>query len=497
MSAAASGWLMTILDPRPLSVSLVQVASTLPLFLWAIPAGALADIVDRRKLLLVGELSIMAASIPLAILVARHLVTPVSLLLITFAVSSAAAIIAPAWQAVVPQLVPRSELPAAISANTVSINVSRAVGPGLSGALVHLIGIAAPFWIDAFSNAGVIGGLLWWHPPARAQAELPPEPFASALRTGLRHARFNAPLGATLIRTTAFMLFASAYWGLLPLIARDQIGGGPALYGTILGAIGAAAVAASLALPWATSKLGADRLLAAATLGTAIAMVLFGIAHTAAVALLAALAAGACWMVAVSSLNVSAQVALPDWVRGRGLAVFVTVLFGAMSLGSSLWGEVAALEGLPAALILAASGALLATALTWRWKLQTGSGLDLSPSMHWPTPITTRKIEGDRGPVLVMIEYRIDAHHRAAFLHALARYSRERRRDGAYDWRLFEDPATDGKFVETFLTDSWLEHLRQHARVTRADRLLEEAVRRFQVGEGPKTTHLIAVQPED
>lgn len=497
MSAAASGWLMTSLDPHPLSVSLVQVASSLPLFLWAIPGGALADLLDRRKFLIAGELTIMAASIPLAVLVSWHLVTPKNLLLITFAVSSGFAVIAPAWQAVVTQLVPRAELAAAISANTVSINVSRALGPAISGVLVHVLSIAAPFWFDAFSNIGVIGALLVWHPASRDQVKLPPESFGSAVRTGLRHARFNAPLAATLIRTAAFMVFASAYWALLPILTRTQIGGGPALYGILLGAIGAAAVATSLMLPGATSMLGAGRLLALATIGTAIAMVLFGLAHSAALALVAAVVAGACWIAAVSSLNVSAQVALPEWVRGRGLAVFVTVLFGAMSLGSSLWGEVAALEGLPAAHFLAAAGALVAAALTWRWKLQTGSGLDLSPSMHWPAPITTRQIEGDRGPVLVTIEYRIDTHHRAAFLHALARYARERRRDGAYRWQVFEDPAEEGKFVETFLTDSWLEHLHQHARVTRADRLLEQAVRRFQVGEGPKTTHLVAVRPDD
>lgn len=497
MSAAASGWLMTTLDPRPLSVALVQVAASLPLFLWAIPAGALADIVDRKMFLIAGETAIMAASIPLAILVTWRLITPVELLIIIFVVGSASAVVAPAWQAVVTQLVPSPELPAAISANTVSINLSRAVGPALSGVFVRLLGIASPFWADTASSAAVIGSLFWWRPPARSRAALPAEQFGSALRTGLRHTRFNPQLKATLIRTTAFMLFASAYWGLLPLVARTQIGGGAALYGALLGAIGAAAVVTGLALPWATSKLGADRLLGIATLGTAIAMVLFGLARTASVATVAALIAGAGWMAAVSSLNVSAQVALPEWVRGRGLAVFVTVLFGAFTLGSGLWGEVAALVGLSAAHFLAAAGALVAAALTWKWKLQTGEGLDLSPSMHWPAPITTRKVAGDRGPVLVTVEYRIDPNHRSAFLRALARYSHERQRDGAFEWHVFEDPAVEGKFVETFMTDSWLEHLHQHARVTRADRLLEEAVQRYQIGEAPKTTHLVAAQPDD
>jgi len=208
------------------------------------------------------------------------------------------------------------------------------------------------------------------------------------------------------------------------------------------------------------------------------------------------LLAGASWITSLSSLNVSAQVALPEWVRGRGLAVFVTVFFGSMSLGSVVWGEVGSLAGLSPALFVASAGALLAIPLTWRWKLQTGAGVDFSPSMHWPTPITTHEVEQDRGPVLVAIEYRIDPKNRAPFLRALGRYARERRRDGAYEWGLFEDPSEEGRFVETFLTDSWLEHLRLHQRVTRADKMLEQIVWRFMIdGKPPKTTHLIGVRP--
>ena len=200
------------------------------------------------------------------------------------------------------------------------------------------------------------------------------------------------------------------------------------------------------------------------------------------------------WIVALSTLNVSAQVALPEWVRGRGLAIYVTVMFGALTLGSAIWGEVAAIAGLPAALLLAAAGAIAAIPLSWRWKLQTGANVDFSPSMHWAAPVTTRAIEQDRGPVLVTVEYQIDPNNRERFLEVLGRYARERRRDGAYDWRLFEDPAKDGRFIEMFLTDSWLEHLRLHERVTKADRVLEQAVSCFQIGNGPKTTHLVAVQ---
>jgi predicted MFS family arabinose efflux permease len=418
-------------------------------------------------------------------------------LLFSFIVTVGSAITAPGWQAVVPQLVPKSDLPAAVAANSVGINVSRAVGPAIGGIIVGAFGIAAPFWLNAFSNVGVIAALVRWRPPRKSGTPLPPEPFGNAVRTGLRHARYNSHLSATLIRTIGFFVFASAYWALLPLVARNQIAGGPALYGILLGAIGASAVGGAFLLRWLRATLGADWLLSVATLATAVATGLFAVAHDSATAVAASLIAGASWIAAVSSLNVSAQVALPEWVRGRGLAVYVTVMFGALTIGSAIWGELAAVAGLPAALLLAAVGAIIAIPLTWRWKLQTGAMVDLSPSMHWPAPITTHAIEPDRGPVLVTIEYHIDPKNREPFLHALGRSARERHRDGAYDWGIFEDPAKDGRFIETFLTDSWLEHLRQHERVTKADRMLEQVVRRFQIGDGPKTTHLIGAQARE
>lgn len=495
MYNVASGWLMTSLDPDPFIVSMVQVANSLPMFLFAIPAGALADIVDRRRLLIFGESAILITSTAFAALVWLHLITPVSLLVFSFIVTVGSAITAPGWQAVVPELVSKPDLPAAVAANSVGINVSRAVGPAIGGFLVGAIGIAAPFWVNAFSNLGVIVALVRWRLPKEGGTHLPPERFGNAMRTGLRHARYNPNLSATLLRATAFFVFASAYWALLPLVARSQIAGGPALYGILLGAIGASAVGGAFLLRWLRGKLGADRLLAIATLASAVATGLFALAHDSATAVAASLIAGASWIAAVSSLNVSAQMALPEWVRGRGLAVYVTVMFGALTIGSAIWGELAALIGVTAALLIAAVGAIIAIPLTRAWKLQAGALDDLSPSMHWPAPITTGAIEPDRGPVLVTVEYHIDPKNREPFLHALARSARERRRDGAYDWGIFEDPGKEGRFIETFLTDSWLDHLRQHQRVTKADRIVEQVVRRFQVGEGPKTTHLIGAQP--
>ena len=481
---------MTDLSIDPLMVSLVQVASGLPMFLLALPAGALADIVDKRRLLILSEISITVVAAIFATLVGLDRITPASLLLFTFLLGAGAAMVAPSWQSVVPQLIPRKEeLPAAVALNSVGVNISRAIGPALGGLLTAGVGVSAPFWINAFSNLGTIGALFWWRSAKRAGGRLPTERLANAIRTGGRYARHNPALRKTLIRTIGFFVFASAYWALLPLVARTQIGGGPTLYGVLLGAIGGGAIFGALVLPKLTAKLGRDRLVAAATIGTAIALCLFAMAREPWTALAACLLAGFCWIAAVSSLNVSAQFSLPEWVRGRGLAIYVTVFSGAMTVGSALWGQLASMLGLQLAHFAAAACALLTIPLMRNWNLQS-DGIDLAPSLHWPVPVVSREIEDVAGPVLVTVQYDVPPENRQAFLIALEQMSAERRRDGAYAWGVFEDTAAHGRFLETFLVDSWLEHLRQHERVTETDRKLEERLRGLVLGE-PTVTQLV------
>jgi predicted MFS family arabinose efflux permease len=496
MYNAAAGWLITTLTADPLVVSLVQVATSVPMFLFALPAGALADILDKRRLLITVEVALMGVSTVIAALVSFELVNPTVLLFFTFLLGAAAALTAPAWQAIVPGLVPRQNLGPAVAANSVGVNISRAIGPALGGLIIAALGIAMPFWLNALSNIGIIAALLWWRSPPRPAHRLPAERFLGAMRAGFRHARHNPHLHATLIRAVAFFLFASAYWALLPLVARNRIAGGPGLYGFMLGTIGAGAITGAFILPWLRSKLGPDRVVAAGTIGTAIALMLFGLAREPIAGLTASVLAGLSWIWVLASFNVSAQVALPDWVRGRGLAMFVTVFFGAISLGSALWGQLAGLLGLPEAHLIAAAGALVMIPLTWRWKLQTGAGVDLTPSMHWPAPVIDRDIEADRGPVLVTVEYLIRPESRDAFLGALEKLGEERRRDGAYAWGVFEDSAKEGRFLETFLVESWLEHLRQHERVTNADRAVQSEAYSHHVEGSPMVRHYVAATPD-
>ena len=494
MYNAASGWLMTSLNAHPLIVSLVQVASSLPLFLFGLPAGALADMVDKRRFILTLEILTTAFSALFALLVTLHVVTPSVLLLFIFLVGILGALETPAWQAIVPQLVPKPALSSASAANSVGVNISRVIGPALAGMVILALGIAAPFWLDAVSNLGVIAVIFWWRPPAKPAQALPAERLLNAIRTGVRYARNNGNLRATLVQAAGFFLFASAYWALLPVLARGQLHGGPTLYGVLLGAIGAGAVAGAFLLPRLRARSGASGMVVLGELGTAFALILFGLAQQPLTAVLAALIAGISWIAVLATLNVSAQLALPEWVRGRGLAVYVTVFFGTMSLGSAVWGLIADRIGLPPAHFIAGAGVVLAIWLTRRWKLQTGPEADLAPSMHWPEPLLAGPVEDDAGPVLVTVEYHVAAEKRDAFLGAMRRVARERKRDGAYSWGLYEDTAHADRVVETFLVDSWLEHRRQHQRVTNADRVVEEHVRKL-VREEPRVTHYIAAPP--
>jgi predicted MFS family arabinose efflux permease len=496
MYTAAAGWLMTSLTTDPWMVSLVQVASNLPVLLFAFPAGALSDVVDKRKFLLVAEIATTVLSMLLAVLVWRGLVGPQTLLLFLFVIGIAGALTAPPWQAVVPDLVPREHLAPALALNSAGVNVSRALGSALSGVLIAGFGIAAPFWANGLSNAGVIGALAWWRPSQRPAGHLPNERLYAAMRTGYRHAANNPRLRSTLVRAAAFFVFASAYWALLPLVAREQIAGGPELYGLLLGVIGAGAIVGATQLRRVRALIGIDRTVLAGSLGTVLAMALYALARTPAFALAASFVGGASWVMVLASLNLSAQLALPDWVRGRGLAIYVTVFFGAMTLGSALWGQIAGWLGLANALWTASIGLLVAIPATWGWKLQHGKAMDLTPSLHWPAPSALLNPGPDDAPVMVTVEYHLADDNRRAFLSAMDHLSHERKRDGAYAWAIYRDSEHAGRYLETFYVESWTEHLRQHQRVTKADRELQEAIRRLTHGD-PNVTHYILASSAD
>jgi MFS family permease len=485
-------WLMTTLAPTPLVVALMQTAETAPTFLLALPAGALADIVDRRRLLLFSQAWMLVAAVALAASTLAGVVTPAVLLLLTFALGLGAAMNAPAWQAIVPELVPRGELAAAVSLNSVAFNIARAVGPALGGLVVAALGSWAVFLLNSFSFVGVILVLYRWR-RERVASVSPTERVAGAMRAGLRYARHAPELKSVLVRTGVFALCASALWAMMPLVARTELRLGAFQYGVLLGCLGAGAVAGVFALAWARRNVSTNLLVVAGTVVFAGATAALGYLTSYALLCAALLAGGVAWMTTMSSLNISVQTVVPEWVRARALALYLLVFFGSLAAGAATWGMVAERAGL-AATLFAAAGAMLAGLVAAPFfPLRGGEGLDLNPSLHWSEPTFVQEPHPERGPVLVTVEYFIDPARAGEFARAMQDVKRILRRDGATRWGLFADTARPGRYLETFLVESWAEHMRQHARVTNEDRAAQDRARSFHVADAPPAvTHLVA-----
>ncbi|SDY95282.1 MFS transporter [Nitrosomonas sp. Nm33] len=492
MFNVTSGWVMTELSPSPLMVSMVQAATALPIFLFALPAGALGDLFDRRKLLLWSQIMLAVVLFLFAGLLWKDGVNAWVLLLFTFITGAGSAFATPAWQAIIPRLVPRDALAPAIALNGVSVNAARAIGPALGGFIIAAAGAVATVLLDAVSYLAVVAALVWWHAAATQTDALPRERLAGAMRAGVRFALHSTPLRHTLIRALAFFICASAYWALLPLVAKDMFQGGPSFYGILLTALGIGAVAGAFLLPVMKKHVSADKSMMLATAGTALCLLMFAYGEYTGIGIAAGLIGGVSWIIAVASLNVSAQVALPDWVRARGLAIFQMVLFGAMTAGSLGWGQAAAVAGLSLALTVSGLLALFLIPITVRFKLNLGEYHDHTPSGHWTEPAVSTFVSHDHGPVLITLEYRIDDADRDAFSLLMRELGIIRRRDGAIQWGFFEDVEDHGRFIEMFTVESWLAHLRQHARVSAADKILQDKIVALHRGATPpRVTHAV------
>jgi MFS family permease len=492
MQSAAVAWVMAVIAPSAIMVSLVQTATTLPVFLLALPAGALADVADRRRIIIFTQAWMLLSAALLGILAMLGHITPWILLVLTLAIGIGNAINAPAWQAIIPEMVPRSQVPAAVALNSAGFNLARAVGPALGGVVLVAVGAGTTFLINAASFLAVILVLFLWRRPERESA-LPAERFFAAMRTGIRYVRHSPPLKAVFIRATAFILGASALSALLPLYASRYLHMGSAGYGLLLGAFGLGGVAGATGLPAIRRKLTLDQLVAVTTVAYAGSLCLIGLVHDAGAAFAANLVSGACWLMLLANFNSSVQAAAPAWVRGRCLAVYMLIFFGGIAGGSFLWGAVASKTGIPHAFVYSGLALLAGLAATFRFRLAESEQMDLTPSAHWGIPAVFMKPEPDGGPVLVTLEYVIDPESWRDFGLAMRRLRRARLRGGAFRWGLFNDVSNPGRYVESFLVESWLEHLRQHERLTVDDQMTEADVRKFHIGpEAPVVSHYLA-----
>ncbi len=477
-------------------VSLVQAAAALPMVLFAMVAGALTDIVDRRRYLLATQVWMALSAATLAFLAAIDQLDPANLLLLTFSLGIGAAMSTPALNVTGPELVPGAMLPQAVALGSLSMNISRSIGPAIGGLLLSQFGAWAAYSLNTITFVGMIV-MLWYWKREPDESTLPPERFFQALRAGLRYARRASPFRAVLVRAAAFILFTISAWALLPLIARNELDGGPHTYGFLLAFVGLGAVAAVIVLPWLQSRISRDHLVLGASMVYALTIIALATIRSEFVLYAVMTVSGAAWVSVLSSLQVAAQLSVPAWVRGRALSLYIMIFSAAMTLGSLLWGSVAAVAGIPAALVLSAMGAMMAALAVRGISLGGAEVPDLSPSYHWPPPVEAGNVEKDRGPVLITVEYEITLEQRDAFLGAMQQLGTIRRRDGAFSWGVFEDIAVPGRYVELFQHDSWLDHLRQHARVTREDQRVQEIVQRFHVGRRPpRVSHFVGGAPK-
>jgi MFS family permease len=477
MQGVGAAWLMVSQGAGPLLVALTQTASALPFFLLALPAGALGDIFDRRKLIVATEVWMFFVATALAALTLLHWITPWMLLLLTLALSIGDALEAPTWRAVLPEVVPKEGLLPAIALNGIEFNLARAIGPALGGFLIAAAGVATAFTLNALSFLVVLWVIARWKRPPR-QSSLPRETLSGATRAAIRYTR-NAPEMLTVLgRITVIMFFASAFWALLPTVAHD-LRGSPTLYGLLLTVFGFGAVLGAMVLQQARLFFPADAMLAIGT--TVFAGALWA---TAAfkwiVPLCVAIAfGGAAWTAVMSLMSTVMQSLAPDWVRARAQAVFMLVYMGSWAAGSAFWGYVAGHRGTHFSFVIAAIGTAASPLLILISRLPD-TAADLGAWDHWPKPMLVGEVELDQGPVLVTVEYEIEAKDSDEFLAVLEEFSRVRRRDGASRWGVYFDTEHPTRYLETFTVESWAEHLRQHTRFTQADYEVEERLHRFE-----------------
>jgi MFS family permease len=494
MQGVGAAWLMLSLGAGPMYVALTQTASTLPFFLLALPAGSIGDIVDRRKLILYTEAWMVCAALALAVVTLTGVVTPWILLALTFALSAGDAFETPTWRALLPELVPKDDLPAASALNGIEFNLARAVGPGLAGVLIATAGIGAAFLVNVASFVGVILVVARWKRPVHKRTA-PPETVGGATLAAIRYVRYAPAIRTLMLRSGVVMFFASASFALLPTVAHN-VSNSAIGYGILLGCFGAGAVGGALVMQPARARWSTEAIASVAVALLGATIVATGLVHVLEGLIIVMLVSGAAWILFISLVSALVQNLAPDWVRARVLAVFMLISQGGMAAGSAVWGSVGARASVETALLWAGLGTIATTALGLMARLPDMAA-DVSPWNHWRVPAIVKDVAPrlEQGPVLVTVEYLVDPQNAKQFMRAIHRYEGVRRRDGASRWGIFRDLEHADVYLETFLVSSWAEHLRQHERATREDQSLEDRLRSYTRSE-PKVRHLIHAEPE-
>jgi MFS family permease len=487
-----SSWLMTSLAPSPLMVSLIQTAGNLPYFLLGLLAGTLADIADRRRLLIVSQIWMLLSAGSLGVLTLLHLTTPWILLGMSFSLGIGSALGGPAAQAIVPELIPRDEVLEAVALNSMQFNIARGLGPAIGGIIVGACGAGMAFLANAVSFVGVTSVLISWRRPFK-KSILPAERVYGGIRAGARYARYSPVVRAVLVRSLLFGLGTSAMWGVLPLAARAEFHADATGYGVIIAFFGIGAAACGFVLSTLRRLLSSDWIAMSGGMVFALANASVASAHRVYLLWFATFLAGAAWVAVTSTYNSAAQMALPAWVRARALSLYLLTLQGGLALGSVAWGYLASRFGIRTALDASALFLVFNVLIAKRFSLRGAEQFDPRPWLLQELPHVGEGPSMDQGPVMVYLEFRIELAHAAEFEQAMHELEVIRRRDGAVMWSFFSDIADPARYVEAYMVESWGEHVRQHYRGTASDSEAWQHVRALHIGpEPPRVLHLIA-----
>ena len=480
IQVVGASWMMTSIASADL-VALVQASTTLPIMLFSLAAGAIADNYDRRHVMVVAQLFMLVVSVALTACTYLGLITPWLLLTFTFLIGCGTALNGPAWQSSVGEMVPRSDLPDAVTLNSMGFNIARSVGPAIGGFIVAVAGAAAAFAVNSVSYIALIIVLARWR-PERAPRTLPPGTLRIAMGAGIRYVAMSPTIRNVLLRSFVFGSAASAIQPLLPLVARDLVRGGPVTFGLLLGAFGAGAVGSALVISRLRQALAVEALVRLGFVGFGLCAVATALSSSTPVTMAAMALGGACWVLALSTFNVTVQLSAPRWVVGRALALYQTAAFGGMALGGWIWGLLAEEVGAGDALLVSAAAHLVGIAIGLLLALPNLDETSLEPLRRWTEPKIALDIQPRSGPIVITIEYIIAREDEIEFLTVMAERRRIRRRDGARHWRLLRDLSTPELWIGRYDTPTWLDYVRHNQRITQADARIGERLRALHRG---------------